>query len=143
MWKKIAVPNNVDAVVFKTSSYLVTENFNFPSKNRCTSGCACAVYVEFKLPFQDNLLVIPMKVKEQLEKGAQVSDSTLVEGAKKSTQYVSEKGAQAKDSIVEGAKKTSEHIVAEKVETAKDATMKSGKGAVHYVDISSNAMTKL
>ncbi|KAJ6992501.1 hypothetical protein NC653_015784 [Populus alba x Populus x berolinensis] len=66
MWKKIAVPNNVDAVVFKTSSYLVTANFNFPSKNSCTSGCACAVYVEFKLPFQDNLLVIPMKVKEQL-----------------------------------------------------------------------------
>jgi hypothetical protein len=65
-WKKIALPNNVDAVVFKTSSYLVAANFNFPAKNRCTSGCSCAVCVEFKLPFQDNLLAIPMKVKGQL-----------------------------------------------------------------------------
>jgi len=65
-WKKIALPNNVDAVVFKTCSYLVAANFNFPAKNRCTSGCLCAVCVEFKLPFQDNLLAIPMKVKGQL-----------------------------------------------------------------------------
>ncbi|KAJ7007525.1 hypothetical protein NC653_006538 [Populus alba x Populus x berolinensis] len=66
------------------------------------------------------------------KKGAQVKD-TIVERAKKSTQYVAEKGARVKDTIVESDKKTSEYV-AEKEVTAKDVIAQNGKKVVRCVE---------